>query len=161
MFSARCFIIRRKATKPPPLVQALLTDDWQAQWPLDAEALAPVAAMFKTHSYSRCHRPRSSAPFIGSYALPSPPWVPSIDRESIIYDSTLALRQRMLKTEFSLKCNKTSQKIILGRCCCWRPLAENDRHHECANNSPAASVSVVVPLRRIYRSMPGIRFIRR
>lgn len=28
-----------------PLVQALLTDDWQAQWPL-----APVAAMFKTHS---------------------------------------------------------------------------------------------------------------
>ncbi|MDI5829723.1 hypothetical protein MJN51_38650, partial [Salmonella enterica subsp. enterica serovar Kentucky] len=29
-----------------PLVQALLTDDWQAQWPLDAEALAPVAAMF-------------------------------------------------------------------------------------------------------------------
>lgn len=33
-----------------PLVQALLTDDWQAQWPLDAEALAPVAAMFKTHS---------------------------------------------------------------------------------------------------------------
>lgn len=29
-----------------PLVQALLNDDWQAQWPLDAEALAPVAAMF-------------------------------------------------------------------------------------------------------------------
>ncbi|EGZ3833005.1 Tat proofreading chaperone DmsD [Salmonella enterica subsp. enterica serovar Bovismorbificans] len=57
-----------------PLVQALLTDDWQAQWPLDAEALAPVAAMFKTHSEESLPQAWQRL-FIGPYALPSPPWV--------------------------------------------------------------------------------------
>ncbi|EBS0209982.1 Tat proofreading chaperone DmsD, partial [Salmonella enterica subsp. enterica serovar Enteritidis] len=56
-----------------PLVQALLTDDWQAQWPLDAEALAPVAAMFKTHSEESLPQAWQRL-FIGPYALPSPPW---------------------------------------------------------------------------------------
>lgn len=79
-----------------PLVQALLTDDWQAQWPLDAEALAPVAAMFKTHSEESLPQARQRL-FIGPYALPSPPWGSVwLDRESVLFgDSTLALRQWM------------------------------------------------------------------
>lgn len=44
------FYYSPESSETAPLVQALLTDDWQAQWPLDADALAPVAAMFKTHS---------------------------------------------------------------------------------------------------------------
>lgn len=79
-----------------PLVQALLTDDWQAQWPLDAEALAPVAAMFKTHSEESLPQAWQRL-FIGPYALPSPPWGSVwLDRESVLFgDSTLALRQWM------------------------------------------------------------------
>ncbi|HAD5478349.1 TPA_asm: Tat proofreading chaperone DmsD [Salmonella enterica subsp. enterica serovar Typhi str. CT18] len=79
-----------------PLVQALLNDDWQAQWPLDAEALAPVAAMFKTHSEESLPQAWQRL-FIGPYALPSPPWGSVwLDRESVLFgDSTLALRQWM------------------------------------------------------------------
>ncbi len=96
MFLARCFIIRRKATETAPLVQALLNDDWQAQWPLDAEALAPVAVMFKTHSEESLPQAWQRL-FIGPYALPSPPWGSVwLDRESVLFgDSTLALRQWM------------------------------------------------------------------
>lgn len=137
-----------------PLVQALLTDDWQAQWPLDAEALAPVAAMFKTHS-------EESLPQAGSACLSALTLcrlrrgVPSGWIVRAYYLAILHWRyvSGCAKTEFSLKCSKTSQKIILGRCCYWRLwLAENDRHHECEQLG-TASVSVVVPLSgRIYRS---------
>ncbi len=59
----------------------------------------------------------------------------------------------MRETEFSLKCNKTSQKIILGRCCCWRPgLAENDRHHECEQLPARHLFPWSSRFRRIYRS---------
>lgn len=78
-----------------PLVQALLTDDWRAQWPLDAEALAPVAAMFKTHS-------EESLPQAGSVCLSALTLcrlrrgVPSGWIVSVLFgDSTLALRQWM------------------------------------------------------------------
>lgn len=105
-----------------PLVQALLTDDWQAQWPLDAEALAPVAAMFKTHSEESLPQAWQRL-FIGLTLCRLRRGVPSGWIVRAYYLAILRWRyvSGCAKTEFSLKCNKTSQKIILGRCCCWRP----------------------------------------
>lgn len=35
------------STEAAPLVSALKTDGWQAQWPLSPEVLAPIAAVFQ------------------------------------------------------------------------------------------------------------------
>ncbi len=137
-----------------PLVQALLTDDLQAQWPLDAEALAPVAAMFKTHSEESLPQARQRL-FIGPYALPSPPWGSVwLDRESVLFgDSTLALRQWMRENGIQFEMQQNEPEDHFGSLLLLAArLAENDRHHECEQLRPA-SVSVVVPLSgRIYRS---------
>lgn len=116
-----------------PLVQALLTDDWQAQWPLDAEALAPVAAMFKTHSEESLPQAWQRL-FIGPYALPSPPWGSVwLARESVLFgDSTLALRQWMRENGIQFEMQQNEPEDHFGSLlllAAW--LAENDRHHEC------------------------------
>ncbi|ECB0959904.1 Tat proofreading chaperone DmsD [Salmonella enterica subsp. enterica serovar Typhimurium] len=116
-----------------PLVQALLNDDWQAQWPLDAEALAPVAAMFKTHSEESLPQAWQRL-FIGPYALPSPPWGSvCLDRESVLFgDSTLALRQWMRENGIQFEMQQNEPEDHFGSLlllAAW--LAENDRHHEC------------------------------
>ncbi|ENL4246327.1 Tat proofreading chaperone DmsD, partial [Salmonella enterica] len=116
-----------------PLVQALLNDDWQAQWPLDAEALAPVAAMFKTHSEESLPQAWQRL-FIGPYALPSPPWGSVwLDRESVLFgDSTLALRQWMRENGIQFEMQQNEPEDHFGSLlllAAW--LAENDRHHEC------------------------------
>lgn len=116
-----------------PLVQALLTDDWQAQWPLDAEALAPVAAMFKTHSEESLPQAWQRL-FIGPYALPSPPWGSVwLDCESVLFgDSTLALRQWMRENGIQFEMQQNEPEDHFGSLlllAAW--LAENDRHHEC------------------------------
>ncbi|EDQ2302941.1 Tat proofreading chaperone DmsD [Salmonella enterica] len=116
-----------------PLVQALLTDDWQAQWPLDAEALAPVAAMFKTHSEESLPQAWQRL-FIGPYALPSPPWGSVwLDRERVLFgDSTLALRQWMRENGIQFEMQQNEPEDHFGSLlllAAW--LAENDRHHEC------------------------------
>ncbi len=136
-----------------PLVQALLTDDWQAQWPLDAEALAPVAAMFKTHSEESLPQARSvclsalrSAVSAVGFRL--------ADRESVLFgDSTLALRQWMRENGIQFEMQQNEPEDHFGSLLLLAArLAENDRHHECEQLGPA-SVSVVVPLSgRIYRS---------
>lgn len=111
-----------------PLVQALLTDDWQAQWPLDAEALAPVAAMFKTHSEESLPQAWQRL-FIGPYARGSV-W---LDRESVLFgDSTLALRQWMRENGIQFEMQQNEPEDHFGSLlllAAW--LAENDRHHEC------------------------------
>ncbi|TQS58774.1 Tat proofreading chaperone DmsD [Salmonella enterica subsp. enterica serovar Typhimurium] len=116
-----------------PLVQALLNDDWQAQWPLDAEALAPVAAMFKTHSEESLPQAWQRL-FIGPYALPSTPWGSVwLDRESVLFgDSTLALRQWMRENGIQFEMQQNEPEDHFGSLlllAAW--LAENDRHHEC------------------------------
>ncbi|EBZ7662416.1 Tat proofreading chaperone DmsD [Salmonella enterica subsp. enterica serovar Typhimurium] len=116
-----------------PLVQALLNDDWQAQWPLDAEALAPVAAMFKTHSEESLPQAWQRL-FIGPYTLPSPPWGSVwLDRESVLFgDSTLALRQWMRENGIQFEMQQNEPEDHFGSLlllAAW--LAENDRHHEC------------------------------
>ncbi|EAT5889128.1 Tat proofreading chaperone DmsD [Salmonella enterica subsp. enterica serovar Cubana] len=116
-----------------PLVQALLNDDWQAQWPLDAEALAPVAAMFKTHSEESLPQAWQRL-FIGPYALPSPPWGSVwLDREIVLFgDSTLALRQWMRENGIQFEMQQNEPEDHFGSLlllAAW--LAENDRHHEC------------------------------
>ncbi len=116
-----------------PLVQALLNDDWQAQWPLDAEALAPVAAMFKTHSEESLPQAWQRL-FIGPYALPSSPWGSVwLDRESVLFgDSTLALRQWMRENGIQFEMQQNEPEDHFGSLlllAAW--LAENDRHHEC------------------------------
>ncbi|EKR7358299.1 Tat proofreading chaperone DmsD [Salmonella enterica] len=113
-----------------PLVQALLNDDWQAQWPLDAEALAPVAAMFKTHSEESLPQAWQRL-FIGPYA---PPWGSVwLDRESVLFgDSTLALRQWMRENGIQFEMQQNEPEDHFGSLlllAAW--LAENDRHHEC------------------------------
>ncbi|MBP1520851.1 Tat proofreading chaperone DmsD [Salmonella enterica subsp. enterica serovar Worthington] len=116
-----------------PLVQALLTDDLQAQWPLDAEALAPVAAMFKTHSEESLPQARQRL-FIGPYALPSPPWGSVwLDRESVLFgDSTLALRQWMRENGIQFEMQQNEPEDHFGSLLLLAArLAENDRHHEC------------------------------
>ncbi|MGM5391175.1 Tat proofreading chaperone DmsD [Salmonella enterica] len=116
-----------------PLVQALLTDDWQAQWPLDAEALAPVAAMFKTHSEESLPQAWQRL-FIGPYALPSPPWGSVwLDRESVLFgDSTLALRQWMRENGIQFEMQQNEPEDHFGSLLLLAAgLAENDRHHEC------------------------------
>ncbi len=54
-----------------------------------------------------------------THALPSPPWGSVwLDRESVLFgDSTLALRQWMRESGIRFEVSKTSQKIILVRCC--------------------------------------------
>lgn len=146
-----------------PLVQALLTDDWQAQWPLDAEALAPVAAMFKTHSEESLPQAWQRL-FIGPYALPSPPWGSVwLDRESVLFgDSTLALRQWMRENgiQFEMQQNEPEDHfgslLLLAACLPRMTVIMN------ANNSWPGICFRGRPAFWTYLSiMPGIRFIRR
>lgn len=144
-----------------PLVRALLNDDWQAQWPLDAEALAPVAAMFKTHSEESL--PRSQRLFIGPYACRLRRGFRLADRESVLFgDSTLALRQWMRENGIQFEMQQNEPEDHFGRCCCWRPglprmaaimNANNSRHGICFRGRPAFWTYLSI--------MPGIRFIRR
>lgn len=146
-----------------PLVQALLTDDWQAQWPLDAEALAPVAAMFKTHSEESLPQAWQRL-FIGPYALPSPPWGSVwLDRESVLFgDSTLALRQWMRENgiQFEMQQNEPEDhfgSLLLLAAGLPRMAvimnANNSWHGICFRGRPAFWTYLSI--------MPGIRFIRR
>lgn len=79
-----------------PVIDAFRSGDWQTQWPLAQEALAPLAEDFLTLS----DEPLETAwqrLFIGPAALPAPPWGSVwLDRENVLFgDSTLALRQWM------------------------------------------------------------------
>ncbi|EGE4660345.1 Tat proofreading chaperone DmsD [Salmonella bongori serovar 48:i:- str. 94-0708] len=127
------FYYSPESNEAAPLVQALLTDNWQTQWPLDAEALAPVAAMLKADS-------EESLPeawlrlFIGPYALPSPPWGSVwLDRESVLFgDSTLALRQWMRENGIQFEVQQNEPEDHFGSLlllAAW--LAEQGRYHEC------------------------------
>lgn len=115
------------------LVAALSSDEWQAQWPLAPEILAPLASDFQ----AQCEEPLSQAwqrLFVGPWALPSPPWGSVwLDRESVLFgDSTLALRQWMRENgiQFEMKQNEPEDNFgSLLLQAAW--LAENERQTEC------------------------------
>ena len=79
-FSARVlgalFYFAPDSEETAPLVQALTAGDWIQDWPLAPETLQPVADAFKTPA-DEALKDAWQRLFIGPYALPSPPWVPS------------------------------------------------------------------------------------
>jgi TorA maturation chaperone TorD len=79
-----------------PVVDAFISGEWQAQWPLEQDALAPLACGFMNPSDEPIEAAWQRL-FIGPWALPAPPWGSVwLDKESVIFgDSTLALRQWM------------------------------------------------------------------
>lgn len=127
------FYYSPESNEAAPLVQALLTDNWQTQWPLDAEALAPVAAMLKADSEESLPEAWQRL-FIGPYAQPSPPWGSVwLDRESVLFgDSTLALRQWMRENGIQFEVQQNEPEDHFGSLlllAAW--LAEQGRYHEC------------------------------
>lgn len=145
-----------------PLVQALLTDDWQAQWPLDAEALAPVAAMFKTHSEESLPQAWQRL-FIGPYALPSPPWGSVwLDRESVLFgDSTLALRQWMRENGIQFEMQQNEPEDHFGSLLLLAAGLPRMAVIMNANNSAGICFRGRPAFWTYLSIMPGIRFIRR
>ncbi|MDF7681770.1 Tat proofreading chaperone DmsD [Enterobacteriaceae bacterium ESL0689] len=127
------FYFTPESTEASPLVLAFTADDWQTQWPLPAETLAPLAPAFKCHS----DEPLADAfqrLFIGPYALPAPPWGSVwLDHESVLFgDSTLALRQWL--RDHNIHCTTAQNEPedhfgALLLLTAW--LAETGRHDEC------------------------------
>ncbi|HEB1577872.1 TPA: Tat proofreading chaperone DmsD [Escherichia albertii] len=115
------------------LVAALSSDGWQAQWPLAADVLAPLASDFQAESEENLSQAWQRL-FVGPWALPSPPWGSVwLDRESVLFgDSTLALRQWMRENgiQFEMKQNEPEDNFgSLLLQAAW--LAENGRQTEC------------------------------
>ena len=136
-FSARVlgalFYFSPQSDQAAPVVNALTTTDWSADWPLDRAALLPLAQAMREPT-------EESLPdawqrlFIGPWALPAPPWGSVwLDRESVLFgDSTLALRQWMRDNNiaFEMKQNEPEDHFgTLLMLAAW--LAENGREAEC------------------------------
>ncbi|WEE15415.1 Tat proofreading chaperone DmsD [Citrobacter koseri] len=121
------------STKAAPLVSALKTDGWQAQWPLSPEVLAPIAAVFQADIEEPLPQAWQRL-FVGPWALPSPPWGSVwLDRESVLFgESTLALRQWMRDNGIQFEIQQNEPEDHFGSLlllAAW--LAENGRHSEC------------------------------
>ncbi|HFQ8228449.1 TPA: Tat proofreading chaperone DmsD [Citrobacter freundii] len=116
-----------------PLVSALTADDWQTQWPLTAEILAPLATDFKRVSDESLPEAFQRL-FVGPYALPSPPWGSVwLDRENVLFgESTLALRQWMRDNGVHVEATQNEPEDHFGSLllmAAW--LAESGQHSEC------------------------------
>jgi len=115
-----------------PLVTALTEGDWQQDWPLPPEQLAPVADALR----QQAEEPLLAAwqrLFIGPWALPAPPWGSVwLDRESVLFgDSTLALRQWMRDNGIAFEMAQNEPEDHFGTLlllAAW--LAENGRNAE-------------------------------
>ena len=121
------------STEATPLVSALTSDDWQSQWPLAAETLAPLATDFKRASNESLSEAFQRL-FVGPYALPSPPWGSVwLDRENVLFgESTLALRQWMRDNGIHVEAAQNEPEDHFGSLllmAAW--LAESGRHSEC------------------------------
>ncbi len=115
MFLARLFYYSPESHETASSGPVLLnSDDWQAQWPLDAEALAPVAAMFKTHSEESLPQARQRL-FIGSLrSAVSAVGFSSADREFAIWQIPyIALRQWMRENGIQFEMQQNEPAIIL------------------------------------------------
>ena len=97
-FSARIlgamFYYPPESEQTQALIAAFRQGDWQTQWPLASEALAPLVPLFS----AECEESIAEAwqrLFIGPWALPAPPWGSVwLDKESVLFGaSTLELRQ--------------------------------------------------------------------
>ena len=115
-----------------PLVTALTEGDWQQDWPLPPEQLAPVADALR----QQAEEPLPAAwqrLFIGPWALPAPPWGSVwLDRESVLFgDSTLTLRQWMRDNGIAFEMAQNEPEDHFGTLlllAAW--LAENGRNAE-------------------------------
>ncbi|WP_253384563.1 Tat proofreading chaperone DmsD [unidentified bacterial endosymbiont] len=132
-FSARVlgalFYFAPDSEQAAPLVDALTTDGWLEEWPLQAERLKPVAEAFKA-SASEPLTEAWQRLFIGPFALPAPPWGSVwLDRESVLFgDSTLALRQWMRENNIAFEMRQNEPEDHFGTLlllAAW--LAENSR----------------------------------
>ncbi|MTH46092.1 Tat proofreading chaperone DmsD [Intestinirhabdus alba] len=127
------FYYAPQSAEAAPLVTALSSEGWEAQWPLPAEVLSPLSAAFQAES----EEPLAEAwqrLFLGPYALPSPPWGSVwLDRENVLFgDSTLALRQWMRENSIQFIVRQNEPEDHFGSLllmAAW--LAENGRHGEC------------------------------
>ena len=99
------------STEAAPLVSALKTDGWQAQWPLSPEVLAPIAAVFQAD-------------------IEEP--LPQAWQRLFFGESTLALRQWMRDNGIQFEIQQNEPEDHFGSLlllAAW--LAENGRHSEC------------------------------
>lgn len=127
------FYFSPESAAAAPLVEALRGDEWQAQWPLPDEVLAPLSAEFKADHEETLPQAWQRL-FVGPYALPSPPWGSVwLDRESVLFgDSTLALRQWMRENGIQFEMQQNEPEDHFGSLlllAAW--LAENGQHTAC------------------------------
>lgn len=128
------FYYAPNSTEAAPLVSALQTTDWQTQWPLAEEKLAPLVHLFQRESDETLAQAWQRL-FVGPYALPSPPWGSVwLDRESVLFgESTLALRQWMRDNGIHFEIQQNEPEDQFGSLLlqvAW--LAEKDQHALCA-----------------------------
>lgn len=127
------FYFSPDSAEAAPLVTALTTQDWQAQWPLAQENLSTLDEMFKARSEESLTEAFQRL-FVGPYALPSPPWGSVwLDRENVLFgESTLALRQWMRENDIHFEMQQNEPEDHFGSLllmAAW--LAETGRHQEC------------------------------
>lgn len=127
------FYFSPDSAEAAPLVTALTTEDWQAQWPLAQENLSTLAEKFKARSEESLTEAFQRL-FVGPYALPSPPWGSVwLDRENVLFgESTLALRQWMRENGIHFEMQQNEPEDHFGSLllmAAW--LAETGRHQEC------------------------------
>lgn len=127
------FYYEPESTEASPLVLALTADEWQTQWPLSSDILAPLAADFKRNSDESLAEAFQRL-FVGPYALPAPPWGSVwLDHESVLFgESTLALRQWMRDNYIHCEIEQTEPEDHFGSLlllAAW--LAESGRPQEC------------------------------
>ncbi|WP_336220416.1 Tat proofreading chaperone DmsD [Citrobacter amalonaticus] len=127
------FYFTPDSAEAAPLVSALTTEDWQAQWPLEQETLSTLAGMFKASSDESLSGAFQRL-FVGPYALPAPPWGSVwLDRENVLFgESTLALRQWMRENGIHFEMQQNEPEDHFGSLllmAAW--LAETGRHQEC------------------------------
>lgn len=118
-FSARVlgalFWYAPDSAEAAPLVTALSTTDWAADWPLSSEQLQPVVEILQAPADEPLPEAWQRL-FIGPYALPAPPWGSVwLDRESVLFgDSTLALRQWMRDNAITVEAQQNEPEDHFG-----------------------------------------------
>jgi TorA maturation chaperone TorD len=120
-FSARIlgamFYYPPESEQTQALIAAFRQGEWQTQWPLAPEALAPLVPLF-------CAESKETIPeawqrlFIGPWALPAPPWGSVwLDKESVLLATPRwNFASGCVTTTSSGRPARMSRKIILAPC---------------------------------------------
>ena len=115
------------------LIAAFSQGEWQTQWPLAQDALAPLVPLFSAECEESIPQAWQRL-FIGPWALPAPPWGSVwLDQESVLFgESTLELRQWMRDNHIAWDTHQNEPEDHFGTLlmlAAW--LDENQRYSAC------------------------------